>query len=69
MSKISVYDRELPPEEIRAGVHRDLVGGLWEELGRLQFEFLVGAGLRPEMRLLDIGCGCPRGGVAPATSR
>jgi len=38
------------------------VGGMWEEIGRLQFEFLVNNGLRPDQRLLDIGCGTLRGG-------
>lgn len=35
----------------------------WEVLGRLQFDFLVGHGLRPEHYLLDVGCGPLRGGV------
>jgi cyclopropane fatty-acyl-phospholipid synthase-like methyltransferase len=39
------------------------VGGMWDELGRLQFDFMVEQGLRPEHRLLDIGCGSLRGGV------
>jgi SAM-dependent methyltransferase len=43
--------------------HRRAVGGMWEELGKLQFEFLVGEGLSPEHLLLDIGCGSLRGGV------
>ena len=43
--------------------HRLAVGGLWEEIGKLQFEFLVRHGLRPEHYLLDIGCGSMRGGV------
>lgn len=43
--------------------HRDLVGGLWEEIGCLQSSFLRDQGLTPSMRLLDIGCGCLRGGV------
>jgi SAM-dependent methyltransferase len=45
--------------------HRRTIGNieLWEELGRLQFEFLVGQGLRPEHRLLDVGCGPLRGGI------
>lgn len=43
--------------------HRRFVGGLWEELGRLQFEFLVSCGLRPEHVLLDVACGSLRGGV------
>jgi SAM-dependent methyltransferase len=43
--------------------HRELVGGLWDEVGLLQFRFLVDRGLRPTDRLLDVGCGCLRGGV------
>lgn len=38
------------------------VGGLWEEMGQLQFDFLVTNGLQPQDRLLDIGCGTLRGG-------
>jgi SAM-dependent methyltransferase len=43
--------------------HRDAVGGLWDEIGRLQVDFLRGQGLRPGDTLLDIGCGSLRGGV------
>jgi SAM-dependent methyltransferase len=43
--------------------HRDHVGGLWDEIGRLQFDFMVERGLMPHHRFLDIGCGCLRGGV------
>lgn len=43
--------------------HRKRVGGKWDEMGRLQFEFLRGMGLEPSSRLLDIGCGCLRAGV------
>ena len=50
-------------ERLRQKRHRDYVGGLWEELGRFQLEQLVQHGLLPEHRLLDIGCGCLRGGV------
>ncbi|WP_163328935.1 class I SAM-dependent methyltransferase [Desulfurobacterium thermolithotrophum] len=39
------------------------VGGMWEEIGKLQFEFLVSEGLKPEHYLLDIGCGSLRGGI------
>jgi len=39
------------------------VGGMWDALGKLQFEFLMGEGLRPEHSLLDVGCGSLRGGV------
>jgi SAM-dependent methyltransferase len=38
------------------------IGGLWEELGQLQFDFLVGMGLQPRSKMLDIGCGTLRGG-------
>lgn len=43
--------------------HRKIVGGLWEELGRKQLDFLLEHGLEPEHRLLDVGCGSLRGGV------
>ncbi len=43
--------------------HREYVGGLWDEIGRLQLRFLRGRGLRRDQRLLDIGCGALRGGV------
>ena len=43
--------------------HRKVVGGLWEEIGELQFDFLVEHGLRPEHYLLDVGCGAFRGGI------
>jgi hypothetical protein len=39
------------------------VGGLWEEIGRLQFEFLLRQGLAPSDCFLDIACGSLRGGV------
>lgn len=39
---------------------REKVGGLWEQLGSLQFEYLVRNGLEPHHFLLDIGCGSLR---------
>jgi SAM-dependent methyltransferase len=63
MSEINRYDRQLTQEQINAGRHRDMVGGMWEEIGRLQFEFLRARGLKPSHRLLDIGCGSLRGGI------
>jgi cyclopropane fatty-acyl-phospholipid synthase-like methyltransferase len=59
----NTYSRELSDGEIAAGVHRELVGGLWDEIGPLQFYFLRSEGLRPEHTLVDIGCGALRGGV------
>jgi hypothetical protein len=43
--------------------HREHVGGRWEEMGRLQLDFLVGQGLEPHHRYLDVACGSLRGGV------
>jgi cyclopropane fatty-acyl-phospholipid synthase-like methyltransferase len=38
------------------------VGGMWQEIGQLQFEFLTNKGLQPHHKMLDIGCGTLRGG-------
>jgi hypothetical protein len=43
--------------------HRDYIGGNWEEIGTLQFDFLLSKGLTPESYLLDIACGALRLGV------
>jgi len=43
--------------------HREAVGGEWETIGKLQFDFLVAQGLRPEHNMLDVGCGSLRGGL------
>lgn len=40
--------------------HRNYVGGLYEQIGILQFEFLVANGLRPDHIFLDIACGSLR---------
>ncbi|MGQ9427199.1 class I SAM-dependent DNA methyltransferase [Gilvimarinus sp. F26214L] len=41
---------------------REAIGGMWEEIGRLQFDFLLSRKLKPQHRMLDIGCGTLRGG-------
>jgi cyclopropane fatty-acyl-phospholipid synthase-like methyltransferase len=41
---------------------QEAVGGMWEEIGRLQLDFLMRNGLQPHHRLLDIGCGALRAG-------
>jgi len=43
--------------------HRFYVGGRWDEIGQLQFDFMFAQGLRPEHVFLDIGCGSFRGGI------
>ena len=63
MKGVNSYGRELSREDIERKLHRNFVGGLWEELGQLQLEFLMAQGLMPYHRLLDIGCGCLRGGI------
>ena len=42
--------------------HREFVGGIWEVMGKLQFDFLVKQGLRPNHVFLDIACGSLRAG-------
>ena len=60
---VNNYDQQLSQEEIARKAHRGKVGGFWHELGQLQFDFMVDQGLKPSDHLLDIGCGCLRGGV------
>ena len=43
--------------------HRSAVGGMWEEIGKAQFQFLLDQGLEPSDYMLDVGCGSLRGGV------
>lgn len=50
------------PGEVEAARHRTFVGGLWEEMGRHQLDWLRAQGLRPEERFLDVGCGALRAG-------
>lgn len=46
------YDRALAE-----GRHRDIVGGRWEETGRIVMPVLAAEGLLPDDRFLDIGAG------------
>jgi SAM-dependent methyltransferase len=55
--------RQLSDDEIAHGAHRDLTGGLWDEIGPEQLAYLRREGLEPRHRLLDVGCGALRGGV------
>lgn len=44
------------------GRHRDIIGGRWDETGRIQMDMLLRLGLQPQHRVLDIGCGPLRTG-------
>lgn len=65
MSKhYSVYDnKEAVTRSVSNNKHRHLIGGMWDEIGTLQIDFLKSQGLQPSYTLLDIGCGCLRLGV------
>ncbi len=39
------------------------IGGLWDVVGALQFEFLKSQGLKPGHEFIDVGCGSLRGGM------
>ena len=43
--------------------HRNFIGDKWDEIGKLQFDFLKDEGLKPHHKLIDIGCGSLRGGI------
>ena len=47
-------------DALAKGRHRDIVGGRWDETGRIQMQILQEAGLQPQDRLLDIGAGSLR---------
>jgi len=57
------YNLERSRKRVEKGMHRETIGGMWDEIGKLQFDHLVNAGLMPSDRLLDVGCGCLRGGT------
>lgn len=57
------YDDKVISQAMGAGEHRAFIGGVWDELGILQFETLKQHGLKPSHTFLDLGCGCLRGGV------
>lgn len=56
------YAKPFSKKQIERGEHRTRVGGKWQRLGVMQFEYMKGRGLEPGHRLLDVGCGALRGG-------
>ena len=51
------------PRGVKKVGHRRYVGGLWDEMGRMQFEFLTSRGLQSYHTLIDVACGSLRAGV------
>lgn len=60
---LNPYQEDLSEVLSTPGGHRLIVGGLWDEMGKHQLDYLVNEGLKPADRLLDIGCGSLRAGV------
>jgi|GEM_PF-395281 SAM-dependent methyltransferase len=60
---VNEYGRQLTDRQIRKNEHRQFVGGLWDEIGAQQLDFLKRYGLKSDHLLLDVGCGCLRGGI------
>lgn len=48
---------------VEGGRHREIIGGLWDEVGKLQLDFLREHGLKPAHKVLDLGCGSLRAGT------
>lgn len=63
MKGINNYDKKLSSKNKSKKTLRGKVGGFWEEIGILQLNFMIDKGLKPEDSILDIGCGCLRGGI------
>lgn len=56
-------DKHLRTDWVNEGDHRAVIGGMWDEIGLLQFQYLKDQGLVPSDKLVDIGCGSLRGGA------
>jgi SAM-dependent methyltransferase len=58
------YTLKLTDQDIDKNIHRSLVGGLWEEIGILTLNFLRDyAEMKPDHKILDLGCGSFRCGI------
>lgn len=60
---VNEYETGFAARLAAPNAHRELIGGLWDEMGTHQFEYLIANGLRSHSRLIDIGCGSLRAGV------
>ena len=61
--KENIYGFSFDEKVVAKGLHRSAVGGLWEDIGQRQLDFMVAQGMMPKDTFVDIGCGCLRGGV------
>lgn len=63
MAHSDYYDVDHLRRTIADGRHREIIGGLWDEIGDHQIAFLIEKGMAPTDRLLDVGCGSLRLGA------
>lgn len=51
-------------ETIHRQGYKNFVGGtdVWESVAKLQYDFMLAKGLRPDDKFVDVGCGALRGG-------
>lgn len=51
-------------DDMKHELYKNMIGNgrQWQERGKLQFDFMVAAGLKPEHIFIDIGCGPLRAG-------
>src|SRR6185437_3621442 len=62
--RYNIYDDpDLMRQAVDLGQHREVIGGMWDELGALQAAFLIAQGLSPRHVLIDIGAGSFRAGM------
>ena len=60
---VNPYLNQMTDTDIDNQVHLGFVGSMWETLGQLQFDFIKSQGLIHSDKILDLGCGCFRGGI------
>ena len=67
---VSYYRAVMASDAARS--HEGAVGskthGSWLKIGQMQFDYLVSHGLKPDMRMLEIGCGNLRAGCSSTIS-
>lgn len=58
----NIRPRAAENESLSKEGHREFVGGMWDQVGKLQLDFLIKQGLKPSHVFLDIACGALRAG-------